>query len=124
MDVFFVEHPPVITLGKNASIENILLSEEKLKQLGFSIIRSQRGGEVTMHMPGQLVVYPVLNLKKLCLGVKDYIHKLENIIIATLIDYKIKSETNEKYPGVWIGDKKICSLGVRIKRGFHHMDLL
>jgi lipoyl(octanoyl) transferase len=115
--IFFVEHPPVITLGKNASIKNILLPEWKLKQLGFSIIRAQRGGEATMHMPGQLVVYPVLNLKKLCLGVKDYVRKLENIIIATLIDYKIKSETNENYPGVWIGEKKICSLGIRIKKG-------
>jgi lipoate-protein ligase B len=113
--VIFVEHEPVITFGKNADPAFLHFSEKYLHEQGVDLFHTDRGGEVTAHMPGQLVVYPILNLPAFRLGARDYVCLLEKSVIATLKDYGVSAATHEKYPGVWAGDRKVCAVGVRIK---------
>lgn len=119
--IFFVEHPPVITLGKHAKESNILFNQEQLADKGLSIYHIERGGDVTYHCPGQIVVYPLLDLEEHHLGVKDYVSLLEEATIRTLSDYGISSERIAGASGVWIGagtkyERKICALGVKCSR--------
>lgn len=116
-----VEHDPVVTLGKHAKSSNILLPESELARRGVECFSIERGGDVTFHGPGQLVVYPILDLEKHKLGVKDYVNLLEESVIRTLADYGIKGERREGASGVWIGkdtpmERKICALGVKCSR--------
>jgi lipoate-protein ligase B len=113
--VLLVEHPPVITLGKNSKPENIRTSNQILQEKNIAIHCCNRGGEVTAHMPGQLVMYPILPLHLFNLNVRKYIHLLENTAIKTLRYFGVSSKKNENYPGVWTQNKKICAIGVRIK---------
>jgi lipoate-protein ligase B len=113
--IFRVEHPPVITLGKNASQEYLLWDATRFAERGIDLIQSDRGGEVTAHMPGQMVNYFVLPLKELALPPKRFVHCLEDGVMDLLSHYGIKAERNEQFPGVWVGEKKICALGIRIK---------
>lgn len=113
--LIFVEHEPVITFGKNADPAFLHFSEKYLCEQGVELFHTDRGGEVTAHMPGQLVVYPILHLPRFRLGARDYICVLEKAVIATLRDFNIEAATSEKYPGVWVGDRKVCAVGVRIK---------
>lgn len=114
--VFFLEHDPVVTFGKNADFSHLTVSRDSLEQQGVDVIESDRGGQVTAHMPGQLVVYPILNLGKKGLGPKDYVCKLEQAVIDTLDVYGIKATRDPVNPGVWVGVKKICAIGIRISR--------
>lgn len=114
--ILFLEHEPVITVGKFGSHQNLLSNEESLKKSGIEIFETERGGDFTYHGPGQLVCYPVLNLKKLGLGVKKYIYLLEEVIIRTLKDYGIDAERKDKFPGVWVGDCKIAFIGIYVKK--------
>ncbi len=119
--IFFVEHDPVITLGKHAHKENVLLSEEALRQRGYERYEIERGGDVTYHGPGQLVVYPIIDLERYRLGVKAYVWLLEEAVIRTIAEYGIKGERVEGASGVWIGkgtyeERKICALGVKMSR--------
>ena len=119
--VLFVEHEPVITLGKHAHRENILLSPELLAARGMERHEIERGGDVTYHGPGQLVVYPVLDLERYRLGVRDYVDMLEECVIRTISEYGIVGERVHGASGVWIGkgtpaERKICALGVKISR--------
>lgn len=115
--VFLTEHKPVYTLGRHGKEGNIIHIPE-----GVKCIRIERGGDITYHAPGQLVVYPVLNLWSRRLGVKEYVNTLEQWVIDILADYGIKGERAEGAPGVWIGigttrERKICALGLAVKRG-------
>jgi lipoate-protein ligase B len=112
--IFILEHPHVITLGKNSKTSHLLTSPEKLKQLLIPLIRVERGGNVTSHMPGQLIIYPILNLQKLQFSVRSYVFKLEQIITKTLAAFNIRANARPNYPGVWVKEKKICSIGIRI----------
>lgn len=119
--VFLTEHKPVVTLGRHAHEENVLLSEEILAARGVDLYHIERGGDVTYHGPGQLVVYPLLDLEHHRLGVKDYVHLLEEVVIRTLAEYGISGERVEGASGVWIGkgsseERKICALGVKCSR--------
>lgn len=119
--IFFVEHDPVITLGRHANRENVLLSEEALKARGYDRFEIERGGDVTYHGPGQLVAYPIIDLERYGLGVKDYVNLLEETVIRTIEDYGIKGERVDGASGVWIGkgtpgERKICAVGVKISR--------
>lgn len=113
------EHPHTITLGKHAKPENILFGEELLTQRGVKLYKTDRGGDVTYHGPGQLVVYPIFDLDKFNIGLRQYIFNLEEIIIRLLSSYNISACRLEEATGVWIGaDKpqsarKICAIGVK-----------
>jgi lipoate-protein ligase B len=114
--ILFLEHKPVITVGKFGSKQNLLASRQFLKQRGIELYKTERGGDFTYHGPGQLVCYPVLNLKKLGFGVKKYIYLLEEVIIQTLKDCGIDAQRKDKFPGVWVGDSKIAFLGIYVKK--------
>lgn len=116
-----VEHSPVVTLGKHAKENNVLLSEEELNRRGVICRHIERGGDVTFHGHGQLVVYPILDLEQHKIGVKKYVEILEEAVIQTIARYGIKGERIEGASGVWIGkethkERKICALGVKCSR--------
>ncbi|MCX6126328.1 MAG: lipoyl(octanoyl) transferase LipB [Proteobacteria bacterium] len=113
--IFTVQHCNVLTMGKNASKANLMLSCEHYRQLGVEIIFTDRGGEVTAHVPGQLVVYPVIPILKMGLTVRSYVSLLEECVIEALEEYGLIAGRDEKHPGVWIGPNKICAIGIRIK---------
>ncbi len=110
--LILVEHEPVYTLGKNANDNHLLQSaSEEIK-----VYRIERGGDITFHGPGQIVVYPILDLNRYIKSVSWYMRTLEKIIIDTLSDFKIKAELKNGLTGVWVGDEKIGAQGVRISR--------
>ena len=108
--LILVEHDHVYTLGNNANSKNILKST-------CEIIQTQRGGDVTYHGPGQLVAYPIINLKKKKIGVKNYISMIEKLISNILIDYNLEPQILKEETGVWVQDKKIASIGIHVTRG-------
>lgn len=115
------EHPPVITLGRRAKEENLLFSEDYLKEKGVSLYHIGRGGDITYHCPGQLIVYPILDLEKHKLGVKDYVNLLEESVIRLLYKYGITGERIEGATGVWLGkgtpdERKISAIGIKCTR--------
>ncbi len=114
--LILLEHPPVFTLGRTRGEENILVSKNILTKEKIEVISTDRGGDVTYHGPGQLVGYPILNLRDHCRKVSEYLRKIEEVIILTLKDFEVKAKRRSRYPGVWVGEKKIASIGVAIKR--------
>ncbi len=117
-EIFFCEHPHVYTIGRNGKDMNMHLSEEQLKAINAAYYHIDRGGDITYHGPGQLVCYPVLNLEEFHLGLKEYVHLLEESIIILCSSYNIKASRIERATGVWLdGDtphaRKICAIGVR-----------
>ncbi len=123
--ILIVEHPPVFTLGRNGGRENLVVSESFLSQKGIRVVQIERGGNITYHGPGQLVAYPVLDLKASRLGVEDYVSGLEDIMIRTVKDWGIKASGNPENRGAWVGNNKLGSIGVSISRGisFHGLGL-
>ena len=124
--LFLVEHPPVITLGRRPGLaKNILAPADELLRRGVETVESDRGGDVTFHGPGQLVAYPIVRLADHKLSVGGYVRALQEIVIATLNDLHVPSQTDPDAIGVWTcGDgsaacelAKICAIGVRIRRG-------
>ncbi len=114
--VYTVEHSPTITVGRNGSDENIVASEEYLRDHGFSVYHVDRGGDVTYHGPGQLVVYPVLHLSPWGNDVGQYVRNLEQVVIDALADVGIDAGRDEAHPGVWVNDEKICAVGCHVQR--------
>ncbi|MFA5262119.1 MAG: lipoyl(octanoyl) transferase LipB [Candidatus Omnitrophota bacterium] len=114
--LFLCEHPPVITLGRLAERRHILTSADALKQRGIEVIAVDRGGDVTLHAPGQLVVYPVLNLKNFRRDLKWYLDKLEQVAIDLLRDFDILTCRLPGRTGVWLESRKIVSIGVGVKQ--------
>jgi lipoate-protein ligase B len=113
--ILSVEHLPVITLGKHANQANLLWSREWLNAQSIDLCETDRGGEVTAHEPGQLVVYPILRLSDFQLSPRKYVALLEDVVISTLLNLGISSAVDPERPGVWVGSDKICAIGVRIK---------
>lgn len=114
--IFLCEHPAVLTLGRMADERYILASQQELARRGIAVVAIDRGGEVTLHAPGQLVVYPILDLKKYGKDLKQYLYQLEEIAIKFLRLYGISSARNPGKTGVWVGPKKIVSVGVGVKK--------
>lgn len=114
--LIFLYHNPVITTGKYGDESNLLLTKEQLEKAGVEYIRTTRGGDATYHGPGQLVCYPIINLKHIRLGVRRYIRTLENIIISYLDTVGIHAGLIEGLHGVWVENKKIASIGVRVRK--------
>ncbi|MBN1961664.1 MAG: lipoyl(octanoyl) transferase LipB [Deltaproteobacteria bacterium] len=114
--LFLLEHYPVITLGKNAKRENVLYSEVELKQKEVELIATGRGGDVTYHGPGQIVGYFILTLGQGEQDIKGYVNRIEEILLRTLADFNIKAARTEGKRGVWVQNKKIGAIGVRVSR--------
>ena len=119
--LFFVEHPHVYTLGKSGSLDNLLLSEDQLKEKNATFYKINRGGDITYHGPGQLVGYPILDLEQFFTDIHRYLRTLEEAIILTLADYGIQGDRYDGYTGVWIDPnlpsaRKICAMGVKSSR--------
>ncbi|NBI35840.1 lipoyl(octanoyl) transferase LipB [Xylella taiwanensis] len=114
-ELWVVEHDPVFTLGQAGKLEHVLDPGE------IPVVHVDRGGQVTYHGPGQLVVYPLLDLRRLGLGVRDYVYAIEQVVIDTLAGWNILGERREHAPGVYVGGAKIAALGIRVRRGcsFH-----
>ena len=110
--LILVEHDPVYTLGKNANEDHLLQSRDE----SIDVFNIERGGDITFHGPGQLVVYPILDLSNYKKSVSWYMRTLEQVLIDTLIEFKITAQRNDDLTGVWVGDEKIAALGVRISR--------
>ena len=120
--LFFCEHQPVLTIGKSGKDANLLIPEQLLQQRGVSFYHINRGGDITYHGPGQITGYPVFDLEYWQLGLKQYIHRLEEVIIRFLALYGIRGERLDGATGVWIDPevkgraRKICAIGVKSSR--------
>ena len=123
--VLMVEHPPVFTLGQRGGMENLRVSPAFLDSAGIPVIQVERGGNITYHGPGQLVVYPVIDLKKAGISVAGYVEALEEVMIRTVADWNIAANRNSLGRGVWAGNAKLGSIGIRVRRtvAFHGMAL-
>lgn len=121
--ILIVEHKPVITLGARKTKNKLLVSQDDLKKSGITIQEVRRGGGATAHNPGQLVFYPILNLKNTGLYASDYVRKLEDIGIELLAGCGVNADRKKGFPGLWVGDDKIASIGVRVSKQvtFHGM---
>jgi len=114
--LLLVEHPHVITLGRNGHLENLLASDEVLERAGVSFYPTDRGGDITYHGPGQLVGYPIVDLREWHRDVGAYVRALEQAIIDTVADYGITAGRIPKLTGVWVGERKLAAIGVHISR--------
>ena len=125
--ILVLQHPNILTLGKNANQSGILADQSKLSDLEVEVYKSDRGGQVTYHGPGQLVIYFIVNIKKLNYGPVDFVRKIEEVIIRLLEEYEIKSHRVKKEIGVWIGGnegqnlsnnlRKIGAIGLKVSSG-------
>jgi lipoate-protein ligase B len=123
--LIFLEHPHVITLGRRGNRSYLIASQEVLDSMGIPVYHVERGGDVTYHGPGQLVVYPILNLKGYGYRLIRYVDQLEEVILRTLKDFGMEGEKDSLNRGVWVNGEKIASMGVTIKRwvSFHGLAL-
>ena len=114
-ELWVVEHDPVFTLGQAGKPEHVLAAGD------IPVIHVDRGGQVTYHGPGQIVVYPLLDLKRRKVGVREYVHRIEQALIDTLGEWNIQAERRDGAPGVYVADAKVAALGIRVRRGctFH-----
>ncbi|MEZ5496606.1 MAG: lipoyl(octanoyl) transferase LipB [Gammaproteobacteria bacterium] len=114
-EIWTVEHPPVFTQGQAGKAEHILAAGD------IPVIQVDRGGQVTYHGPGQIVIYPLIDLKRHKMGIKALVHGIEEAIIQTLSQYDVHAQRRENAPGVYVEGKKVASLGLRVRKGctFH-----
>jgi lipoate-protein ligase B len=112
--LLLLQHPPVITMGKSGKVQNVLATQPTLQEKRIKVIFTDRGGDVTYHGPGQLVVYPILSLRLYGLSVPGYVWNLEEMGIRLLASYGIPAGRIEKLRGVWVGNEKIAALGVHL----------
>lgn len=110
-EIWLLQHTPVFTLGRNAKQEHILNPGE------IPVIAIDRGGQVTYHGPGQLMIYTLSDLKRLGLGIRDFVTRLEQSVIDLLDEYHIEAHGRRDAPGVYVGEAKVAALGLRVKRG-------
>jgi lipoyl(octanoyl) transferase len=118
--VLIVEHPPVITLGARRSANKLLVGPEELTRRGIDLVEIRRGGGTTAHNPGQLVFYPILDLQQRHLGITEYVRTLETIGIELLEGVGLVGRRQKGYPGLWVKERKIASIGVRVSRFVTH----
>ena len=118
-----VEHPPVITLGARQSFNKLLVGREELGKKHIDVVEIRRGGGTTAHNPGQLVLYPIMHLQSLRLGISEYVRQLEAIGAELLEGLGVDSTARKGFPGLWIDERKIASIGVRVSKfvTFHGM---
>ena len=115
--LFFVEHLPVYTLGRRGGRENLVVTEDFLKNQRIDIVQTDRGGNITYHGPGQAVLYPIIDLEKNRLSVPDFVFGMEEIMKLTAKEFEVPADRDERNHGLWVGNKKIGSVGISIKKG-------
>lgn len=118
-EIWFTEHPPVFTLGLNASREHLLAPGD------IPVVQIDRGGQVTYHGPGQLMVYPLLDLKRAGLNIRDLVSALERSVVGLALEFNIEASARRDAPGVYVDGRKLASIGLRVRRGasYHGMAL-
>jgi lipoate-protein ligase B len=123
--VLFLEHPPVFTLGRRGGRECLLVSEAFLERAGVQVIQVERGGNITYHGPGQLVVYPIVDLQAARIKVVDFVSGLEEVMLRTTANWGIAAGRNSANRGIWVGPRKMGSIGIAVRRGisFHGLAL-
>jgi lipoyl(octanoyl) transferase len=114
--IITVEHPHVYTLGKIGDRNHLLVNNSEMKKGGISYYEIDRGGDITYHGPGQLVVYPIFDLNNFYKDTHRFLRELEETVILTLKEYGIESHRDESYTGVWVGEEKICAIGIKVSR--------
>lgn len=114
--LLLVEHPHVYTLGRRGQEHDILVDTDALESLGIEVHHTDRGGEVTYHGPGQLVGYPILNLRRWGGGPLKYVRALERVLIETLAEFGVRAESEGRPTGVWVEERKIAAIGVKVSR--------
>lgn len=123
--IIVCQHPPVFTLGQRRNLDGLLLPREHIRSHGIDIVETERGGDITFHGPGQLVVYPLIRLRQRKLSVVEYIHMLEDIMLFTTGKCGVYANRDERNRGIWVGDAKLGSIGIRVRHGvtFHGLAL-
>jgi len=114
--ILLLEHLPTITIGKSGKLENVLVSQAQLAREGVLLFFTDRGGDVTYHGPGQLVAYPIIDLRNRKKDIHQYVHDLEEVVIRTLNDFSIEAHRDESHAGVWVKEEEIAAIGLSIKR--------
>ena len=114
--LLLLEHPPTITIGKSGKLENVLATPTHLAREKVSLVFVDRGGDVTYHGPGQIVGYPIFDLRERGKDAHKYLHKLEEVLIRTLNDFSIKSGRDSNHAGVWVEGEEIAAIGLRVKK--------
>ena len=114
--LLILEHPPTFSIGKSGSFDNLLISKNRLNREGIALFSTQRGGDVTYHGPGQIVVYPIISLEPRGKDIHRYVHELEEVVIRTLKDFCINAGRDENHPGVWVRKEEIAAIGLRIRK--------
>ncbi|MEJ2472852.1 MAG: lipoyl(octanoyl) transferase LipB [Desulfobacterales bacterium] len=121
--LMLLEHPPVFTLGRRGGRENLIVPPDFLANAGIQVVQAERGGNITYHGPGQLVAYLVLDLEAAKMGVKDFVHFLEEAMIRTAAEWGVAAERNPVNRGIWVGNSKMGSIGIAIRRGITYHGL-
>jgi lipoate-protein ligase B len=123
--ILFLEHPAVFTLGRRGGREYLLVGESLLEQAGIAVVQVERGGYITYHGPGQLVVYTIIDLEARRLGVKDFVAALEDIMLQTVRTWGLTAQRSTANPGIWMGQRKMGSIGIALRKGvsFHGLSL-
>ena len=114
--VILCQHPPTITLGTSFHEENLFTSRNRLQDLNVDVVRVERGGDITFHGPGQIIVYPIIDLRKRKTDIGWYMRGLEQCVLDVLQENHVEGHRSEKNPGVWVEGKKIASCGVKLSR--------
>ncbi len=114
--LILLEHPPTITTGRKGNTEHLLVREEYLKKHGISFVHASRGGDITFHGPGQIVGYPILNLKNHGMDIRRHLRMIEEMIIRTLRDFDIEGRRVDGVTGVWVKRSKVASIGIAIRK--------
>ena len=123
--ILVLEHPAVFTLGRRGGTENLLVSEAFLEESGIAVTQVERGGNITYHGPGQLVIYPIIDLEAAKISVVDFVHALEEVMLQTVEVWGIKAGRDSTNHGIWVGDRKLGSIGIALRKGisFHGLAL-
>ncbi len=123
--ILITEHPAVFTLGRKGETHAFIRKQDDIVNMGVDIIHTERGGDITYHGPGQLVVYPIINLHRRKLSVTRFIHLLEEVMLNTAADFQVASNRDKRNRGIWVGNNKLGSVGIRVRHGvtFHGLAL-
>jgi lipoate-protein ligase B len=123
--ILMLEHPSVFTLGRRGGTENLLVSEAFLERSGIAMTRVERGGNITYHGPGQLVVYPIVDLEAARISIVDFVEAMEEVMLKIADAWDIQAERNSANRGIWVGQKKMGSIGIALRKGvsFHGLAL-
>jgi lipoate-protein ligase B len=121
--ILFLEHPSVFTLGRRGGLDNLLVSEAFLKDSGIPVVQVERGGVITYHGPGQIVVYPIINLHARRIGVKDFVSAMEEAMLQTAGNWNIPAGRNPINSGIWVGSHKMGSIGIALRKGVSYHGL-